>query len=327
MPFKRNTQEELIAMKKEIIDKCIAKEMLCKDGAKLLHLHPKSFSRLKSKYQREGEQALVPKKTGPKNFIPQNRTSEIIEQLVVCVASENKSLGPVPLSEKLLDDYQVTINQSTVWRILKRKGERYFRDYQPVERKPPKLYCLDIPGEELQLDGSYPFGRSRKIVAFSAIDDCSRFVWGKCYTGETADNAIRFVKELIPNVPFQIRRIRVDNRYGKKFKQYCELILGIEVIQNDPYSPKQNGKIERFHGTLKKNFFWRYCSFYDPLETLNYKYWQWLKYYNYERRHGGYGMDRQTPAQKISSTLFLTTTLILNNYPQKVTGILQQYIT
>lgn len=312
-------------MKKEILNKCVAKEMLCKDGAKLLHLHPKSFSRLKSRYLKEGDRALVPKKTGPKNFTPKNRTPELIEELVTIVARENRSSGPVFLADKLFDDYQVKMNQSTVWRILKRKGIRYFRNYQPIEKSPPKLYCLDIPGEELQLDGSYPFGRSRKVICFSAIDDSSRFVWGKCYTRETADNAIEFVKELIRNVPFQVRRIRVDNRYGKKLKQYCELVLGIEVIENDPYSPKQNGKIERFHKTLKNNFFWRYCSYYDSLEVLNYKYWQWLKFYNYERRHGGYGMNRQTPAQKISSTLFLTTVLTLTNYPQKVTGILQQY--
>lgn len=323
MLFKRNTQEELIVMKKEIIDKCVAKEMLCKDGAKLLRLHPKSFSRLKSKYLKEGEQAMVPKKTGPKNFIPKNRTSETIEQLVACVASENRSLGPLPLAEKLFDDYGVTIHQSTVWRILKRNHVRYFRNYQPIERKPPQLYCLEIPGEELQLDGSYPFGRSRKVVCFSAIDDCSRFVFGKCCPRETSDNAIEFVKELTRKVPFPVRRIRVDNRYGKKFRQYCELVLGIEVVENDPYSPQQNGKIERFHKTLKNNFFWRRCSYYDCLEVLNYKYSQWLNFYNFQRRHGGYHMHRLTPVQKIASTLLYSLPLI--TYPQKVTCMLQQY--
>ncbi len=310
-------------MKKEIIDKCLLKEILCKDGAKMLHMHPKAFSRLKARYCKEGEQALVPKKTGPKKFTPKNRTPDNIEQLVEIVALENRSLGPLLLAEKIFDDYHVKMDQATVWRILKRKGVRYFREYIPIEKKPPKLYCLDIPGEELQLDGSYPFGRSRRVVCFSAIDDCSRYVWGRCYARETADNAIEFVRELVKRVPFRIQRIRVDNRYGKKLKLYCELVLGIEVIENDPYTPKQNGKIERFHKTLKNQFFWRYCSYYDSLEVLNYKYWQWLKFYNYERRHGGYGMDRQTPAQKIASTLFFSTALII--HPQKVTGILQQY--
>ena len=48
----------------------------------------------------------------------------------------------------------------------------------------------------------------------------------------------------IKNAPFRIQRIRVDNRYGKKFKEYCES-LGIEVVENEPYCPQQNGKIER----------------------------------------------------------------------------------
>ena len=92
------------------------------------------------------------------------------------------------------------------------------------------------------------------------------------------------------------------------------------------YSPEQNGKIERFHKTLKREFFYRHCSYTDSLETLNYKYSQWLTYYNYRRRHSGLGMNRLTPAQKITQTLLKATanTIIISN-PQKVTGTLQQY--
>ncbi|MFH1822217.1 MAG: integrase core domain-containing protein [Patescibacteria group bacterium] len=173
------------------------------------------------------------------------------------------------------------------------------------------------------MDGCYPFGRSRQIVGFDAIDDCSRWVFGKLYTRETAENAIDFVKHLVKSVPFKIQRIRVDNRYGKEFREYCESI-GIEVIENEPYSPEQNGKIERFHKTLKREFFWKYCSYHDSIETMQYKYNQWQNYYNTRRRHGGYGMNRMTPQQKIASTLFLSLNNI--NYPQKVTLTLQQYI-
>jgi len=68
----------------------------------------------------------------------------------------------------------------------------------------------------------------------------------------------------------------------KRFKKYCESI-GIEIIVNDLYMPKQNCKIERFHKTLKREFFWKYCSFNDGVELLQYKYNQWLNYYNTKR--------------------------------------------
>ena len=97
---------------------------------------------------------------------------------------------------------------------------------------------------------------------------------------------------------------------------------GIEVIENDPYTPKQNGKIERFHKTLKREFYWKYCSYYDNTETMKFKYIFWQNYYNTKRRHQGYGMKGLTPQQKIASTLYLSLT---NIYPQKVALTLQQY--
>jgi len=319
--IRRNTQGELIAMKKNILDACIERNIKCKDGAKLLKMHAKSFSRLKARYIREGESALMPKKPGPKRFTPQNRTPEKIEDLVVEVATKNSNLGPISLADELFENHQIKLDQVTVWRILKRRKARYTTEYKRWKQE-PKLYCLDTPGEELQLDGCYPFGRSRKVVHFDAIDDCSRFVFGRLYNRETADNAIDFVKHLIKNVPFRIQRIRVDNRYGKKFVEFCNAI-GIEAIENEPYAPKQNGKIERFHKTLKREFYWKYCSYHDSKMTMQFKYNLWQHHYNTNRKHQGYGMNKLTPRQKIASTLLLSLT---NIYPQKVTLTLQQYM-
>lgn len=318
--LRRNTQGELIAMKKQIIERCLNREMLCKDGAILLQMHPKAFSRLKSRYVNEGEESLMPKKSGPKNFTPINRTPEQIEDMVVKLALDNPSLGPLPLADELFDQRGIVLEQTTIWRILTRRNTRYTREYKRW-KKEPQLYCLDVPGEELQMDGCYPFGRARKLVVFDAIDDCSRWVCPKIYTRETTENAIKFVKHLISRAPFRIQRIRVDNRYGRKFKEFC-LSLGIEVIENDPYSPEQNGKIERFHKTLKREFFWKYCSYHDRTPEISFKLSLWQYHYNTRRRHQGYGMNRMTPHQKITSTMLLSLT---NIYPQKVTLTLQQY--
>lgn len=199
---------------------------------------------------------------------------------------------------------------------------RYTQSYKRWKTK-PKLYCLDTPGVELQMDGCYPFGRARKLVLFDAIDDCSRWVAGKLFNQETCENAIEFVKYLVKNVPFRVQRIRVDNRYGKDFVVFCKSI-SIEVIENEPYSPEQNGKIERFHKTIKREFFWKYCSFNDSDKLIQLKLNQYLNYYNTQRKHSGYDMNQMTPQLKIASTLFNS----LNNfisYPQKVTLTLQQY--
>jgi len=198
---------------------------------------------------------------------------------------------------------------------------RYTTQYKRWKQE-PKYYCLETPGQELQLDASFPFGRGRKIVTFDCIDDCSRWAFAKVYEGTECDDlAIQYVKELIQKAPFLIERFRVDNHFGKKFREYCQSI-GIKVVYNDPYSPQQNGKVERYHKTSKQEFFWKHCAFGDSVDELNYKYSLYLGHYNYNRRHSGFGMNGLTPAQKIALS-WLNSLRFLEL--KKVTGILQQY--
>lgn len=296
----RNTIEETINMKENILKRYINKSIDRKETAELLNMHVNAVSRLTSRYKKEGRNALIPKKPGPKSCNPiHNKTPTNIQDLVIDIALKNRNRGPIWISEKLYDDYQIKLHQVTVYRILKREKIRYTHEYKRWVKKEPNLYCLDKSGIELQMDGSYPFGRQRQLVSFDAIDDCSRYVIAKLYTKENAKNAIDFVKYIIPRVPFRIEKIRVDNRYGKEFKNFCESI-GIEVIENDAYTPKQNGKIERYHKTMKKEFFHKCISFHDSIEEIEYKYQQWIYHYNTDRRHGGYGMNRMTPKQKIA---------------------------
>lgn len=318
----RNTMDNLIAMKENILDLCLAKEMKCSIGAQMLNMHVKSFSRLKSRYHKYGKEVLTPKKPGPKRFTPVNRTPDDIAQIVCNLALKRVDIGPVGLRDEL-EGQNIYLHQTTIWRILKRNQIRYTTNYKRW-KKDPKLYCLETPGEELQLDACYPYGRSRKLTCFDAIDDCSRRVFARLYDRETIENAISFVSDLVANSPFRIQRIRADNRYkSKRFIDHCNL-LGIEVIINEPYSPEQNGKIERFHKTLKRSFFWKYCSYHDSNEYLQLKLNLWIGDYNGERKHYGYGMNGMTPDLKIASSLFNSLN-VLNTYPQKVTSILQQY--
>jgi len=306
-----------------ILELYIVHQLTRKQAAKALDMHENAVSRLKKNYEEHGFDALLPKTPGPKKgTVIHNRTDHEVEDLVCALGVRYPNLGPVPLSEKLLDDYGIRMDGSTVWRILKRRAIRYTKRYKRFKQD-PTLYALDKPGKELQMDASYPFGRERDIAVFSAIDDCSRWVFSWIYEHEDDKSAIAFVTDLVKRAPFRISAIRVDNRYGKRFKNYCET-LGISVITNPPYSPEKNGKIERFHKTLKREFFWPQCSFFDPKASMQYKLNLWLHHYNYQRRHGGYKMNRMTPAQKIASTSIQL--LSRTNYPQEVTGTVQQYM-
>ena len=136
---RRNTQETLIAMKKQVLDSCISKKMKCLEGAKLLKMHPKSFSRLKRKYIENGESVFVPKPPGPKNgFIAGNRTHYQIEDIVCELARNNSSKSPIELSEILETKHSIKLDQSTVYRILRRRRVRYCLEYISIHLNIPK---------------------------------------------------------------------------------------------------------------------------------------------------------------------------------------------
>ena len=63
----RNTQGELIAMKKQLLDKLIARELSRTQVANLMQMHPNAVSRLKGRYIEHGDKILTPEKPGPKN--------------------------------------------------------------------------------------------------------------------------------------------------------------------------------------------------------------------------------------------------------------------
>lgn len=294
-----DTKHNLMLVKKNILDRYIRRSLSRAEVAELLHMHPNAISRLKDNYQAHGDAALIGRKPGPKpGFRPANRTPEEVEELIAKEGSNHPEWGPKPLKDHLEETYGIVCDQTTVWRVLARKKIRYTTTYKRFVQE-PKLYCLDTPGKVLQMDACYPFGRSRDLASFDAIDDCTRKVFGRAYDTEDDQNAMDFVTELVAHTTFPIREIKVDNRYGKDFKQYCEQVLGISVHYNDPYSPQQNGKIERYHKTLKHEFYYKYIAFTDNFDTINYKYRLWQGHYNTKRRHYGYGMDGLTPEQKL----------------------------
>jgi transposase InsO family protein len=287
-------------MKKRKLDQLLKKELKVKDLMKDFDVSTQTISKWKAKYIFGGIAELQPKKPGQKSGTCWNKTEENIENKIMEIAKEYLFKGPDWIAEKLLETENIKINQSTVYRILKRKKVRYFREYKRKKRK-VKSYCLAYPGQEVQLDCSFPFGYEKKAVVYDAIDDCSRFVFGQVYKDHTAQSTILFLKQLIKRSPFIISAIRTD--CGREFlNKDVKLFLeenNIEHRINPPYTPQHNGKIERFHRTLKDDSVYVDWFFKDDLETLNYKFSLFLDFYNFQRKHTGLGMNKITPIQKL----------------------------
>ena len=256
----------------------------------------------KARYQRFGIDGLI-KQRKKRTDTPHNKTAPEIEQLVVNTANTYWQDGVETLSDHIQRLYNLTINPTTVYRILKRKGVRYGEHHpRTTKRWRIRLYSHQTPGLELQMDTKYPFGYKQGRVIYTIIDDASRWVYAWTYTTANAVNTLDFIKRVQANAPFHLQKIRTDQ--GSEFRalvvqEYLKQ-QAIEHRLNTPYCPEENGKIERFHRTLnEKCVVGMYPS--DSMDALQYKLTLFLQYYNWQKRHRGLGMEGMTPMKKIAS--------------------------
>jgi transposase InsO family protein len=282
----------------------INKKASVTEVAKELSVTRQTVYTWKIRYTRFGIEGLIkPRKR--RIDTPHNKTSPEIEQLIINTSHTYWTDGVEAISDHLVRLYNLTINPTTVYRILKREGIRY-GEHQPrtTKRWKIKLYSHDTPGLELQMDTKYPFGYKQGRVIYTIIDDASRWVYAWTYTTANALNTLDFIKRVQAHAPFHIQKIRTDQ--GSEFKalvvqEYLKT-HGIEHRLNTPYCPEENGKIERFHRTLnEKCVVGMYPK--DSLDALQYKLTLFLQYYNYHKRHRGLGMEGMTPMKKIESCL------------------------
>ena len=311
---------DMIIHREKLLKDIQAKKRKIVEVAEILDVKRETVSRWLAKYRFEGLDGLCPKKPGPKiGSSVVNRTSQEVEDLV-CVYGKTKPCdGPQAISDMIKEYDGISIHKTTIWRILKRKNVRYGRNYHKL-RKKRQLYCLDEPGDEIQLDVCFPFGRARDERVYDAIDDCSRLVCSKVMSAHTQEASIEFVNYLVLAMPFTIKAIRTDcgSEFSLEFTRHLRK-LGIEHRKNAPYTPQHNGKIERYHRTFrgKEMCFW---SFEASIDELNYRLQQWVKRYNFKMKHGGLGMNRLTPAQKV---LYASIQKSLQPHLKNVTGTLQ----
>jgi len=210
---------------------------------------------------------------------------------------------------------QVSVPPSTVARWLRRRGMGR-RSY--LEPKPPALrYERERPGELLHIDtkrlgkigqpGHRVHGdrsvRTRGAgweFAHVAVDDHSRVAYVQVLHNEGQHTCTEF---LINAVAFfrkrgvHVERVMTDNGSGyrsERFNRAC-LQLGIRHIYTKPYTPRTNGKAERFIRTLKET--WAYACCYRNSARRTRALRPWLNHYNHHRPHAGIG--NQPPISRL----------------------------
>lgn len=288
----------MIQLRATLIQEYINKQRSFKDIKSILWKSTKTLRERIAKFKLLWEDWLYPKKSWPKQWSPYNRTSQEIEEIVLQLAKIHRFEGPIQLVDRL-NEMWYKMNQSTVYRILKRHSTRYFeRDYRHINRH-TKRYVKELPWEEIQVDVTLPFWRSRSCYIYDAIDDCTRIVESKVFEKYGLEQSKEFVDYIIQKFPVKISAIRTDcgREFSQIFTDYCNE-RGILHIKNKPYTPEHNWKVERYHFTQQLN-----CTNYRPfiitVEEANYRLQLRNHFYNYKRKHTWLGMDRLTPIQKL----------------------------
>ena len=256
-----------------------------------------------ARYKRFGEDGIrriqTKQKTGPAH----NKTPEAVERCVIELSQKYIADGAQTLSDRLKYEYNTFIHPTTIYRILKRNNIRYTKYYEATKKRWKKqLFSHQIPGQELQMDTKYPFGWKQGKVIYTIIDDATRwaFVWS--YEKANANNTVDFVRRVLKRAPFAIQKIRTDQ--GKEFVCLALKHLlkehNISHRLNTPYCPEENGKIERFHGTLNQKAFRYGFSPQYTIDQMQYKLNLFIHYYNYQKKHRGLGMDGKTPIERLT---------------------------
>jgi transposase InsO family protein len=196
----------------------------------------------------------------------------------------------------LLRYHDLVVNQTTVYRILKRHGlsrlphNQAFKSHKQRWRR----YEKPLPGHRLQIDVKFlePIpGKRKGYYQFTAIDDCTRLRVLKIYERNNQKNAIDFVEYVLSRLPFRVRAIQTDNgtEFNTQFHWYVQ-DLGIAHIYIKPRTPRLNGKVERSH-RIDEEEFYRMLEgvVIEDVGGFNSKLVEWENFYNYHRPHSALG--------------------------------------
>ena len=135
------------------------------------------------------------------------------------------------------------------------------------------------------------------------IDDASRIAFSKVMTSERKGCAVAFLKAAIAyyaSLGVKVERVMTDNGACYKsfaFQKACKR-LGLKHIRTKPYTPKTNGKAERFIQTSLRE--WAYARAYNTSDERAAELPRWLHRYNWHRPHGG--IKSQTPISRLGLT-------------------------
>ncbi|MGE0161452.1 MAG: IS481 family transposase [Gemmatimonadales bacterium] len=253
----------------------------------------------RSRFKERGPAGLVDRRRGgPRG----SRLPEVTRRAILMMKEEHPDWGTERISDLLSRGPGLAASASSVARVLREAGyeleeipTRPHRDrVRRFERaKPNVLWQTDLFTFVLKR-------QNRRVYLVAFLDDHSRFVvgWGLHSTQSTA-LVLEVLRSAITNHN-PPREILSDNgaqyvtwRGRSQFSRELEA-RGIEHLVARPRRPQTLGKVERFWGTMWREFLER--AIFLDLEDARRRLGEFIAYYNFRRPHRGLG--GLTPADR-----------------------------
>lgn len=252
------------------------------------------FWMIRRRYREEGEAALEPRSRAPRTVA--NKTPAAIEELIVAKRKElvdaGLDAGPASIAYELRH-VEGLPSEATIWRRLKARG---FVADEPAKAPKRTVRRFDAAraNECWQLDDTtWSLTDGTEVKILNILDDHSRLlVASKAMTTCTGANALATMAAAAAVLGWP-ERILSDN--AKAFRNTLATAiapLGVAASHSRPHHPQTNGKVERFHQTLKKRLA---VVTTDTLDELQSVLDAFRHHYNHQRSHRG--IERRTPAQ------------------------------
>ena len=195
---------------------------------------------------------------------------------------------------------EVGVSPATVSRVLRRTGLSRLKDIEPGE--PVRRYERAHPGEMIHIDIK-KLGRFDRVghritgdrtgqsnsrgigweFVHVCIDDASRIAFSQILPDEKKERAVAFLEAAIAyyrRLGITVTRVMTDNGSCYKSRAFAEACrtLGLRHIRTKPYTPKTNGKAERFIQTALRE--WAYAIAYPTSQHRAAELPVWLHRYN-----------------------------------------------
>ncbi len=205
---------------------------------------------------------------------------------------------------------QLPLGHTTIHQVLRENHactprKRVWRKY--------RRFCRPFPNYLWQLDiTQVPLQGGDWVFIASLIDDHSRFLLAsKCFRQElNTGDVVGLVQDTIhqwgrPRQILTDRGCQFTATHSDDPSLFTLTLdaLGIRHIMGRPHHPRTQGKIERWHRSLKHEWF-AYRAVQDRLEDVARLLGGWLEFYNFERPHWSLGL--RTPGEVHLGSLFLS---------------------